>query len=70
MLRRKLKDDEVVHHIDGNKINNEWSNLLVCSAEEHARLHAQLEALAMTAVRAGIFIFKSGRYHLNPENLW
>ena len=29
MLGRKLKKDEVVHHIDGNKRNNDESNLMI-----------------------------------------
>ncbi|MHB2169944.1 HNH endonuclease signature motif containing protein [Alsobacter sp. R-9] len=37
---RKLHRNEHVHHIDGNKHNNDPSNLMVLSSEEHARLHA------------------------------
>lgn len=37
---RKLKSDEHVHHIDGNKHNNAKENLMILTAEEHARLHA------------------------------
>lgn len=37
---RRLRTDEHVHHIDGNKQNNDPSNLMVLSAEDHARLHA------------------------------
>jgi len=36
---RNLKPDEVVHHIDGNKKNNNPKNLLICTQEEHERLH-------------------------------
>lgn len=39
-LGRLLSKDEVVHHIDGNKLNNDLSNLQVLSPSEHARLHA------------------------------
>lgn len=39
-LGRKLKGDEVVHHKDGNKLNNRLCNLQVMTASEHARLHA------------------------------
>lgn len=38
-LGRKLRRDEVVHHIDGNRANNDVSNLVVMTAEEHDRLH-------------------------------
>lgn len=40
MLGRPLKDGEVVHHIDGNKFNNNPKNLLITTRKEHARIHA------------------------------
>lgn len=42
-LGRYLRPDEVVHHIDGNKINNSPGNLIVLSNENHAQLHALLK---------------------------
>jgi hypothetical protein len=39
MLGRSLKKDEIVHHIDGNKRNNNPSNLMVMTQSEHCRLH-------------------------------
>lgn len=39
MLGRPLARDEIVHHIDGNKRNNDPSNLQVMTQAEHARLH-------------------------------
>lgn len=41
MLGRKLLKGEVVHHIDGNKLNNNPDNLMVFkSQKEHAAWHA------------------------------
>lgn len=34
-----LSTDEHVHHMDENKLNNDPTNLIVLSAEEHARIH-------------------------------
>ena len=35
MLGRSLHSDEVVHHIDGDRANNESSNLVVMTKKEH-----------------------------------
>ncbi len=40
-IGRLLLPDEVVHHIDGNKSNNDIKNLQLMSKKEHSRLHAQ-----------------------------
>ena len=40
-LERKLNDDEIVHHIDENPLNNDIDNLKVMTLSEHARYHRQ-----------------------------
>lgn len=42
-LGRKLKADEIVHHIDFNKFNNNIDNLQVVSRSEHNRIHNFLQ---------------------------
>lgn len=39
-IGRKLLPGEEVHHIDGNHLNNNPDNLLVVSASEHSKIHA------------------------------
>lgn len=39
-LKRKLRREETVHHINGNKLDNRLENLEVISNSEHARMHA------------------------------
>lgn len=38
-IRRKLKSGEIVHHKDGNKQNNDISNLCIVSRSEHVNIH-------------------------------
>ena len=42
VLGRKLKRNEVVHHMDGNKSNNVNNNLVICLSGYHSWLHKQL----------------------------
>lgn len=38
-LGRPLMKGEIVHHIDGNKLNNHPDNLLIMNQGDHIRLH-------------------------------
>lgn len=40
IIGRTLGYNEVVHHIDGNKLNNDPANLTVMTRSEHAKLHS------------------------------
>jgi len=39
ILNRKLKTNEVIHHLDLNVLNNKLANLIVISRKMHGRLH-------------------------------
>jgi len=40
-LGRLLRDDEVVHHLDGNPHHNDIGNLVVLNPSDHAAIHAR-----------------------------
>ena len=40
-LGRKLRRDELVHHIDGDNRNNDISNLRIVTPKEHIKLHRE-----------------------------
>lgn len=58
---RKLKPGEVVHHIDGNCLNNEIDNIIILTRSEHTSLHASNPS-PITRYRKSL----SKRGELNP----
>jgi len=51
-LGRKLMDDEIVHHIDGDKGNNSIDNLVILSRSEHINTHrSEIEAARKKCIK-------------------
>lgn len=61
----EVEEHEVVHHVNGDKINNEPSNLYVCTKAEHREIHGQLERLSYYLIQNGFIEFGDGRYNLS-----
>ena len=58
---------EQIHHIDGNKQNNEISNLILCkNVSEHRIVHDSLEKVAFELCKKGVIKFncESKKYYL------
>lgn len=53
-LGRALEKGEVVHHIDGNKQNNQIENLDLCSVKEHNNCHAKIEQIVFDLYAKGL----------------
>jgi len=65
-LKRELKSREKIHHIDGDKNNNNINNLIICDGcSEHARLHSNLEKIAFKLVQLNKIKFnkEKGEYY-------
>jgi hypothetical protein len=60
-LGREMKDDEVVHHLDGNRANNRIENLLVLQRGQHNKFHAWLDAGAPSVKALGKQGVNSGK---------
>ena len=68
-LGRKLKKEEIIHHIDGDRSNNSLDNLLITGLSEHKFLHFQLETVAREIYKQNIilFDFNNREYYINPK---
>ena len=64
-IGRPLEKQEIVHHIDNNRSNNNISNLYLCANKsEHSKIHKGLENLGMELLKLGAIEFKDGKYLL------
>lgn len=60
-----MEDNEVIHHIDGNPINNDMDNLKCMSQSEHLKLHRSENAHEVICAECGT-VWKTTR--LAPVN--
>lgn len=69
VLGRKLKGDELVHHVDENGLNNSHDNLVICPDEEyHKLIHQRQRAFDATGHADWRTCCFCGKWD-SPENL-
>ena len=52
-IGRPLERSEIVHHRDGNKFNNDVSNLQIVTAKEHSQIHLQKHSVSYLCAICG-----------------
>jgi len=63
-IGRRLNQDECVHHIDRDTLNNSINNLCLLNRKSHKEAHSSLRKCAVELYKKGILYFKEGQYHL------
>lgn len=71
-IGRLLEKNEVVHHIDGDRLNNDVDNLCLMTMSEHTALHKAEFELVYELLKNGIVGFdrESKRYYLKDRGEW
>jgi hypothetical protein len=60
-IKRILNKGECVHHLDGNKSNNEINNLLLChNNKEHSLVHQRMETFVEKLIRENKVYYDNG----------
>lgn len=61
MIGRELSKREVVHHINGNTLDNNLFNLSVMDRSEHKKCHYSLQSCGMELFKQGIIKFNKNK---------
>lgn len=66
-IGRKIEKGEIVHHIDGDKLNNNLENLYLTTTAEHNKLHAVSEHIIFDLMKGKLIVFNrdSARYEIS-----
>jgi hypothetical protein len=56
-INRKLEQNEEIHHINGNKLDNDISNLFLTNKSDHRKIHNSLRDIGYKLYEAGLIFF-------------
>jgi hypothetical protein len=70
-IGRKILKSELVHHVDGVKLNNHISNLFLTDSSGHRNAHVSLQDIGYELVRSKLVKFskKTGKYSVADVKL-
>jgi hypothetical protein len=63
-LKREIKKQEHVHHINGRTLDNDINNLILLSRSEHKNAHNSLQKCVLELYKKRIIGFKEGIYYV------
>ena len=56
-IGKRIPKNMVVHHIDGVKLNNDLSNLMLMTVDEHNKCHGRIEKIVFELYKMGVVSF-------------
>jgi hypothetical protein len=66
-LNIKITKKDVVHHINGDKHDNNPDNLHICTPSQHESAHRSYEKLLKHFLNENTIVFRNGEYQLEMQ---
>lgn len=60
---------EQIHHIDGDKANNNFDNLCLVDVKKHSEVHKEYERVCSVLIKEGIVVFNKEKGEINWNSI-